>query len=334
MNPQDVKTLESGGQQAIVQVAGLRAGGLHHYLPPAERLRLLQEDLEYQRGALDLVNEHVTKSLKAKVDFDVIPGTKKPALLQPGAQKVCQALGLLPTYSVREVDDPTRQTPYRINVWVWENRNRVQRVEEGNAQGYYAATVTCTLTGTHLTGPAQGIGTCSNLETKYVRKRCEDVRHTVLMIAAKRAYVAATRTVGCLSDRFTQDTEDMPPELLNGEETTTEEAAQAVAAGARTATPTPAKQPTKPATPAPAPRASKPPAGPPPKPTGIKASPAQISRMWALAHQAAAMRHIEKPYDKVKEILKTFGCEDAEDVTRDIYDSVVGRILAWGDGKE
>lgn len=327
MSPDEVNP--DPAPQGIVRLAT----GASQQLPPAERLRLFKEEIEYQRAALALLNKNVTDVLERGPDYDTIPGTKKPALLQPGAQKVCQALGILPTYSVREVDDPNRQTSFEIKVWEGYGKNRAKVTVTGNARGYYAATVTCTLTGRNLFGLAQGIGTCSNLETKYVRQRCDDVRHTVLMIAAKRAYVAATRTVACLSDRFTQDTEDMPPEVLEdgnggGGADPLPSAGNAEAVPAPTPTRTPAP---------PSPSQQPLPTGtaPPRKPNGPTISEAQGKRLWALAFEGAKMRKMDREaaHTKINGLLKAFGYEDVDDIARSDYDTIVGRVMAWGDGK-
>src|SRR5690606_11474960 len=61
---------------------------------------------------------------------------------------------------------------------------------------------------------AEGVGTCSTLESKYI-DRPRDCENTVCKMAQKRAFVAATLHAFGLSDRFTQDIEDNP-EVFGG----------------------------------------------------------------------------------------------------------------------
>jgi hypothetical protein len=56
------------------------------------------------------------------------------------------------------------------------------------------------------------IASCSTLESKYI-DRPRDAENTVLQMAEKRAFVAATRTALGLSEQFTQDIEDDPGSL-------------------------------------------------------------------------------------------------------------------------
>ncbi len=41
------------------------------------------------------------------VDYGVIPGTEKPTLLLPGAQKICTFFGYVPHYEVRQIEEWT-----------------------------------------------------------------------------------------------------------------------------------------------------------------------------------------------------------------------------------
>lgn len=310
-DPKDVKDLI---EHASTTPLGAMARTVEAYIPVAERVRRFAEELEYQQQALELLDKSIVARLVKGRDFDLIQGTKKPTLLQPGAQRVCQALQLTPTYRIQAEHDPTRQTPYMMRAWEWNpETRRKERVEvKGTASGYYAAVVTCTLAGPRGTS-AQGIGTCSNLEAKYVRQRCEDVRHTVLMIAAKRAYVAATRTIGCLSDRFTQDLEDLSG-MVEEEQNGGAPAAPQAKAPAPPRAPGPVRQPAKPG-------------------SGPRCSEAQIKRLWAKAHEAAEALGLEnsETQDRVRDIMKGHGFEHVDHITRDKYDAIVNEILAWGE---
>lgn len=163
-------------------------------------------------------NEWVNTQLKRGVDFGVIPGTDKPTLLLPGAQKIAQYFGCAPEPETihREADPATGY----LNV---EMRVRLVNIATGESVG-------------------SGIGSCSSYESKYRyrwewwngkghpegpewertrsgkwRRRIEnrdliDQWNTVIKIAKKRALVDAASTVSGASEKFTQDLEDFQEE--------------------------------------------------------------------------------------------------------------------------
>lgn len=160
-------------------------------------------------GALQNV---IKQTLKAGHDFDTIPGTNKPTLLKPGAEKVLMLFGLTSEYEIiREVSDYEK--------------------------GIFAFTVKCVLSkqGVKVT---EGLGECNSKEEKYRyrnvyfdqlplgldpeslkkdrngRYKVENdeifsIVNTILKMAKKRAQVDAVLTVASLSEIFTQDLEDM-----------------------------------------------------------------------------------------------------------------------------
>lgn len=176
-------------------------------------------------------------------DYGVIPGTKKPTLLKPGAEKLGFFFRLVPTFSVERTYGDGVMTP---------------------PIGYV---VTATLHLGDETGPAigQGVGACNSWERKYryrvAQRQCpacgvsgaiirtkrntpqdgywcapnkggcgenialnnpamtvtlgqvdnpdpHDLENTLLKMAKKRAYIDATLTATASSDLFTQDMED------------------------------------------------------------------------------------------------------------------------------
>lgn len=172
------------------------------------------------------------------VHFGVIPGTDKPTLLKPGAEKIGLLFRLAPTF-------------------------KEEVIERGN--GHREVRVVCTLT--HPTGVvvAQGLGVCSTLESKYrwrkgqrlcpncgseaiIKGKAEygggwlcfakkggcgakfpdgdkaieeqqtdrvenpdiaDTYNTVMKMALKRAHVGAIISGTAASDLFNQDMEDL-----------------------------------------------------------------------------------------------------------------------------
>ncbi len=154
----------------------------------------------------------IQNTLKSGHDYDTIPGTQKPTLLKPGAEKILMLFGLTSEYDVIEsVED-------------WKN-------------GVFAYTVKCTLLhqGRKVT---EGLGSCNSKEDKYryrwvsesdvpagmdletlkknnygkYRVENDEIYsqvNTILKMAKKRAQVDATLTTASLSELFTQDMEDM-----------------------------------------------------------------------------------------------------------------------------
>lgn len=125
----------------------------------------------------------VQKTLKRGHDYGVIPGTDKPTLLKPGAEKILMLMGLSSEYHITE---------------------RIQDYEEG----FFAFTVRCELykNGTKIT---EGVGHCNTKEKKYKNQDPYTLANTCLKMAKKRAQIDATLTVASLSEVFTQDIEDM-----------------------------------------------------------------------------------------------------------------------------
>lgn len=190
--------------------------------------------------ALDRFQRIVKQRLVQGHDFGVIPGTQKPTLLKPGAEKITKLLGLADHYEI------------------------LDRAEDWD-RPLFRYLIRCTLvsvsTGVII---SQGLGECNSMEARYrwreAKRRCpacgaeaiikgkeqygggwvcfkkqggcgatwpdndarimeqkvglvenEDVYslvNTILKIAKKRALVDAALSAGRLSDMFTQDLED------------------------------------------------------------------------------------------------------------------------------
>lgn len=148
-------------------------------------------------------------------DYGVIPGTgNKPALLKPGAERVCFAFGCAPGYEViaREIDHD-RKVEWTKRKKVWNNKHRGDKSftwqeESGTSLGLYRYEVRCRLVRREDGATvAEGLASCSTMESKYI-DRPRDTENTVLKMAQKRALVAAVLNGFGLSDRFTQDVED------------------------------------------------------------------------------------------------------------------------------
>jgi len=156
-------------------------------------------------------------------DWAIIPGTKKPTLLKPGAEKLNFFFQHQPDFEIMEKrEDWDQPTPF----FFYQYRCVIRKIATGEKI-------------------AEGIGSCNSKETKYryrwyfdnqlpkdvdkgtltskkfkskgqwhTQYRMENIDtadqvNTVDKMAQKRAYVAATLLATQTSDRFTQDMEDL-----------------------------------------------------------------------------------------------------------------------------
>lgn len=159
-------------------------------------------NIEKVRGQIEAIENFqviVNQTLKKDQDFGVIPGTNKPTLLKPGAEKIIMLMGLESQYEI------------------------VEKVVDYE-KGFFAYTVKSSLikNGQLIT---EGFGSANTKENRYQLKEWNDelkkkvwngkfqdpytLANTVLKMAKKRAQVDATLTVGSLSNVFTQDMEDL-----------------------------------------------------------------------------------------------------------------------------
>ena len=158
-------------------------------------------------------------------DYGVIPGTDKPTLLKPGAEKLLKMYGYAPTFEiVKETED------WQGGFFYYQVRAIILSKRTGNVI-------------------ATGLGSCNSKENRYgdrwvmswkvppgMDKRNLETRefiskdnkkytqfkianpdmfsqvNTILKMAEKRAMVAATLHATAASDTFTQDMEDLVPE--------------------------------------------------------------------------------------------------------------------------
>jgi hypothetical protein len=168
----------------------------------------------------------VQKTLKRDHDFGDIPGTSKPTLLKPGAEKICMMMGLSPEYEIiSETED------FKNDFFSYTFKCRL--LKNGNVV-------------------SEGVGSCNSKESKYRYKWVDEnnlpfgidkdslessdrynkiqykvenpdicsLANTILKMAKKRALVDATLQVASLSEIFTQDVEDMQ-EYMRQEQTQT-----------------------------------------------------------------------------------------------------------------
>jgi len=127
--------------------------------------------------------KNVQKELIQNIDYGIIPGTDKPTLLKPGAEKIITLLGLTSDFelcdSTRNFDEGFFQ--YLFKARIYKNGNLI----------------------------TEGLGTCNSRESKYKKMDANSIDNTILKMAKKRALIDAALLVASLSQIFTQDIEDM-----------------------------------------------------------------------------------------------------------------------------
>jgi len=175
------------------------------------------------REQVNLIQEVMKAVMKKDVHYGIIPGCPKPSLFKAGAEKIAA------TFRIAVKSD----------------------VEDLSSEDEKHFRVTCT--GYSPTGLMLGsaVGECSSNEEKFrwrapvckeefeecdidrkrekwvkgydgkppykkqqIRTEPSDLANTVLQLSDKRAYVALVRKITAASDVFTQDIEDLPPEII------------------------------------------------------------------------------------------------------------------------
>lgn len=160
---------------------------MENKMPILREASIIEEvDLKHVENTMRKISQFqavVQNTLKEKKDYGVIPGTDKPTLLKPGAEKILMMMGLRSEF---EIIDSTRD---------WE-------------KGFFQYQVRCKLyKGDMLI--TEGFGACNTKEKKYAKSDAYTLDNTVLKMAKKRALIDATLLVASLSDIFTQDVEDL-----------------------------------------------------------------------------------------------------------------------------
>lgn len=192
---------------------------------PEETKSLILPETDTVKRELQAINnfqEIVHSALKKDLDYGVIPGTKRPTLLKPGAEKITKLLGLCDTYEI------------------------IQQIENWDKPFFYYQ-VRCNLTTASGLLVCQGLGSCNSMEVKYRYRwlwpddaekmpgfkkegwpkktvktksgktnqyRFENDEifsqvNTLLKMGKKRSLIDAALSAGRLSELFTQDVEDM-----------------------------------------------------------------------------------------------------------------------------
>lgn len=164
-------------------------------------LPVTKADLNAFGEQRQMLTEFVAKQLRREVDFGVVPGTPKPSLFKPGAEKLNRLFGLGCRYTLTD-----KMIDIQGNFALFTYKCEIYHLKTGNVI-------------------AESEGTCNSQEKKYKERKVwkkeggrnvqsveptpvADILNTLMKMAQKRAYVGATIQATGASDFFTQDLED------------------------------------------------------------------------------------------------------------------------------
>lgn len=165
-------------------------------------LPVSKADLDQLSEQRKMLREFVARQLRVDVDYGVIPGTPKPSLYKPGAEKLTKLFGLGSRFFQTE-----KEVDRRENYASYTYKCEIYHLKTGNVI-------------------AECEAVCSSHEKKYKeralyewkdRKKVKtgaeptpiaDIQNTLMKMAQKRAMVGATILACAASDFFTQDMED------------------------------------------------------------------------------------------------------------------------------
>jgi hypothetical protein len=189
----------------------------------------MAQKLEDMKAKMALVNQFFRDVMEKDIDYGIIPGTPKPSLYQPGADKFCSLYNLAKMIVHKDENKNFETGHYDVTV-------RIQLVHRGS---------------NIVVGQLEG--SCSTMESKYRYRwvyenkipkgvdkdtlHCEEFDgrngkykkyrienedlfsqwNTVLKMAIKRAYVGCTLASTGLSGLFSQEEGDLD-DWINGEE--------------------------------------------------------------------------------------------------------------------
>ena len=199
--------------------------------------------------AINRFQQIVHSTMVVDLDYGIIPGTQKPTLLKPGAEKIAKLLGLSDQYEIMDKAEDWNQPLFRYLI-----KCRLIHLATGSVI-------------------SEGLGECNSMESKYrwreSKRKCpiceaeaiikgkeqygggwicfkkiggcgakwddgdleieeqkigrvenDDIYsqvNTILKMAKKRALVDAALSAGRLSDIFTQDIEDTSHAVIKGQ---------------------------------------------------------------------------------------------------------------------
>ncbi|MBE5813437.1 MAG: hypothetical protein E7314_07345 [Clostridiales bacterium] len=172
-------------------------------------LELLQKNVK----KISDLHSLIQNVLKKDYDYGIIPGTAKPTLLKPGAEKICMLFELTPKYEfLQNIEDYSNNFfSYSFKCSLYKNENVVSEgVGSCNSKEKRYRYLLVNNLSSNYSGESEKV------QDKYgnIKYRIENIEiynyiNTILKMAKKRAFVDAILQVASLSEMFTQDIEDL-----------------------------------------------------------------------------------------------------------------------------
>jgi len=203
-------------------------------------------DVQTVTRQVNTVQQIMRNIMQENEHYGVIPGTKKPSLFKPGAEKLGLVFRLRPEYQIDRSDLPNGHREYEVvctlihiptgqsvgqgvgNATTMEGKYRFRGGEkEGTGQpipkeywnlkkiGKFDEAQAAIGGPGFAPGKVEGKWEICSIGEKQEYDNPADYYNTVMKMAKKRAHVDAILTATAASDIFTQDTEDMP-EVIPG----------------------------------------------------------------------------------------------------------------------
>lgn len=164
-----------------------------------------------------VVQEVMRAVMKSEVHYGSIPGTDKPTLFQPGADKLCMTFRIAPEFDIEDLStaDFVR---YRVTC---RGVHQLSGVTLGSCVGEASSNEEKYKWRRSVTDeefdatPAafRRVKYGKKWNTKQVRTEPADMANTVLKMAEKRAKIGMVLNVTAASDMFGQDLEDLDAAL-------------------------------------------------------------------------------------------------------------------------
>jgi len=140
------------------------------------------------RERINMLQSFVKDMMIPNVDYGVIQGCKKPSLLKPGAEKLCDIFGFS-----KQLEVLNRIEDWNIGLFHYEIKVVLTNKKTGLVE-------------------AEGIGCCNSKEKKFKNQDSFTIINTLLKMAKKRAMIDAVLSATRSSGIFTQDIEDIEPD--------------------------------------------------------------------------------------------------------------------------
>lgn len=178
------------------------------------------------RAQIQLIQQAMSEVMIENVHFGKIPGTPKPSLWKSGAEVLCAMFRIAPIFLTEDLStsDCIR---YRVRCI---GRHQSSGIDLGEGVGecssdeqkfrWRAPVCDEEFAATPIDRRREKWARGANgpYAQKQVRVEPPDVANTVLKIGAKRAHIAMCLNVLAASDIFSQDLEDLPDGLIEGEQ--------------------------------------------------------------------------------------------------------------------